>query len=53
MLITARYFVNTGKNRLKSDVRLSKGAGITPRNNEMKDVIKVIESSEKIRILIK
>ena len=53
MLITARYFVNTGKNRLKRDVKLSKGAGITLRNNEMKEFIKVIESSEKIGFLIK
>ena len=48
-----RYFVNKGINKLKKDFTLSECSVITLRNNEIKDIMKVIKSLEKRGILLK
>ena len=47
------YYINRGINELNKKFTLSKGSGITLRNNEIKDIMKVIQSLENRGILLK
>ena len=50
---STKYIVNKGLDRLKKDLSTSEGSGITLKNNEMTDIMKVNKSSENWAILIK
>ena len=43
---STKYIVNKGLDRLKKDLLTSEGSGITLKNNEMTNTIKVNKSSE-------
>ena len=50
---TTEYYVNKGINELNKKFTSSKGSGITPTNNEIKDIMKVIKSLENRGTLLK
>ena len=49
----AEYYINKGVNKLNKKFTSSKFSGITLTNNEIKDIAKVIKSSENRLILLK
>ena len=51
--IASEYYINKVINERSKNFRSSKGSGITLTNNEIKDIIKLINSLENRGILLK